>query len=84
MCLQLLKGMSTQRRKNIGRTAEEEESQSGDCDDEDECEDGSGKSALRIRNQLRLIPGKTIISLIAELIECALREELEQIYKSIA
>lgn len=53
---QLLKGMSTQRRKNNGRTADDEESQSGDCDDEDACEDGSGKSALRIRNRLRLIP----------------------------
>ncbi|XP_075043354.1 glypican-3 isoform X1 [Mixophyes fleayi] len=53
---QLLKGMSTQRRKNIGKTEEEEESHSGDCDDEDDCEDGSGKSGLRIRNQLRFIP----------------------------
>ncbi|XP_071979347.1 glypican-3 isoform X1 [Engystomops pustulosus] len=53
---QLLKGMSTQRRKNIGKIADEEDSQSGDCDDEDECEDGSGRSGLRIRNQLRFIP----------------------------
>ncbi|XP_077141449.1 glypican-3 [Ranitomeya variabilis] len=53
---QLLKGMSTQRRKNMGKIADEEDSQSGDCDDEDECEDGSGKSGLRIRNQLRFIP----------------------------
>ncbi|KAM9326102.1 glypican-3 [Gastrophryne carolinensis] len=52
---QLLKGMSTQRRKYTGSIAEEE-SQSGDCDDEDECESGSGKGGLRIRNQLRLIP----------------------------
>ncbi|KAM4695620.1 glypican-3 [Rhinophrynus dorsalis] len=53
---QLLKGMSTQRRKNIGRSMEDEESESGDCDDEDDCDGGSGKKELRIRNQLRFIP----------------------------
>ncbi|XP_063288112.1 glypican-3 [Pelobates fuscus] len=53
---QLLKGMSTQRRKHMGRTIAEEEQMSGDCDDEDECEGGSGREGLRIRNQLRLIP----------------------------
>ncbi|KAM4665208.1 glypican-3 [Discoglossus pictus] len=53
---QLLKGMSTHRRKNIGRIAEEEDAGSGNCDDEDECADGSGRGGLRIRNQLRFVP----------------------------
>ncbi|MEE6496641.1 hypothetical protein FKM82_002447 [Ascaphus truei] len=55
---QLLKGMSTQRRKTAGRKTqeEEEESESGDCDDEDECDGGSGQSVLRLRNQLRFVP----------------------------
>ncbi|KAM8952902.1 glypican-3 [Pelodytes ibericus] len=53
---QLLKGMSTQRRKHIGRADKEEGQESGDCDDEDGCEGGSGRGGLRIRNQLRFIP----------------------------
>uniref|UniRef100_A0A8C5PU34 Glypican-3 n=1 Tax=Leptobrachium leishanense TaxID=445787 RepID=A0A8C5PU34_9ANUR len=55
---QLLKGMSSQRWKHIGKPVDEEVPGSGDCDDEDECEGGSGRGGgLRIRNQLRFIPG---------------------------
>uniref|UniRef100_A0A8C5PTS3 Glypican-3 n=1 Tax=Leptobrachium leishanense TaxID=445787 RepID=A0A8C5PTS3_9ANUR len=54
---QLLKGMSSQRWKHIGKPVDEEVPGSGDCDDEDECEGGSGRGGgLRIRNQLRFIP----------------------------
>ncbi|XP_053330175.1 glypican-3 [Spea bombifrons] len=53
---QILKTMSSQRRKSGGRTSEKEEPGSGNCDDEDDCDVGSGREGLRIRNQLRLIP----------------------------
>eukprot|EP00079_Xenopus_tropicalis_P009003 XP_002932665.2 PREDICTED: glypican-3 [Xenopus tropicalis] len=53
---QLLKGMSSQRQKYLGKFTEEEEAESGDCDDEDDCDGGSGKNSLRVRNKLRFIP----------------------------
>ncbi|XP_053555239.1 glypican-3 [Bombina bombina] len=53
---QLLKSMSIQLRKNTGRIVEEDDSVSGNCDDEDECDIGSGKSGLRIQNPLRFVP----------------------------
>nr|XP_009683273.1 PREDICTED: glypican-3 [Struthio camelus australis] len=53
---QLLKGMALPRRKAPGKTTEEEEEAvSGDCDDEDDCDGGSGDGELRVRNQLRFL-----------------------------
>ncbi|OCT66060.1 hypothetical protein XELAEV_180423143mg, partial [Xenopus laevis] len=52
----LLKAMSSQRQKYLGKFTEEDEAESGDCDDEDDCDGGSGKNSLRIRNKLRFIP----------------------------
>ncbi|PKU35025.1 hypothetical protein llap_14671 [Limosa lapponica baueri] len=51
---QLLKGMALPPRKTPGKTPEEEE-ESGDCDDEDDCNGGSGDGELRVRNQLRFL-----------------------------
>ncbi|XP_067404122.1 glypican-3 [Emydura macquarii macquarii] len=52
---QLLKGMSTAWRKAPDKTADEDESESGDCDDEDDCRGVSGNGELRVKNQLRFL-----------------------------
>ncbi|XP_074864108.1 glypican-3 isoform X2 [Carettochelys insculpta] len=52
---QLLKGMSVSRRKAPERTPEEEESESGDCDDEDDCGGASGDGERRVKNQLKFL-----------------------------
>uniref|UniRef100_A0A8C8SKW1 Glypican-3 n=1 Tax=Pelusios castaneus TaxID=367368 RepID=A0A8C8SKW1_9SAUR len=52
---QLLKGMSISRRRAPDKTMDEDESESGDCDDEDDCRGGSGNGELRVKNQLRFL-----------------------------
>ncbi|XP_028922857.1 glypican-3 isoform X2 [Ornithorhynchus anatinus] len=52
---QLLRGMSIPRRKTSDRNLDEEETQSGDCDDEDDCDGASGDGGLRVKNQLRFL-----------------------------
>uniref|UniRef100_A0A8C4YHL5 Glypican-3 n=1 Tax=Gopherus evgoodei TaxID=1825980 RepID=A0A8C4YHL5_9SAUR len=52
---QLLKGMSISRRKAPDKTTDEDGSESGDCDDEDDCSGGSGNGELRVKNQLRFL-----------------------------
>ncbi|XP_075797252.1 glypican-3 isoform X1 [Pelodiscus sinensis] len=52
---QLLKGMALSRRKAPEQSTEEEESESGDCDDEDDCRGGSGNGALGVKNRLRFL-----------------------------
>ncbi|XP_069468932.1 glypican-3 [Ambystoma mexicanum] len=51
---QLLKGMSLPRRRGTDRNEAEDEWESGDCDDEDDCEGGSSANG-GIRNQLRFL-----------------------------
>lgn len=52
--------MSVPRRKSLDKPQdEEEEAESGDCDDEDHCGGGtSGNGELRVKNQLRFLAGK--------------------------
>ncbi|XP_026542839.1 glypican-3, partial [Notechis scutatus] len=54
---QLLKGMSASRRKNLERLDDEEGAESGDCDDEDACNEAaaSGDGELKGKNQLRFL-----------------------------
>uniref|UniRef100_A0A8C5RBC7 Glypican-3 n=1 Tax=Laticauda laticaudata TaxID=8630 RepID=A0A8C5RBC7_LATLA len=57
---QLLKGMSASRQKNLERLDDEEGAESGDCDDEDACNEAaaSGDRELKGKNQLRFLAGK--------------------------
>ncbi|XP_025071263.1 glypican-3 isoform X2 [Alligator sinensis] len=52
---QLLKGMSVPRQKTPDKTMDEDESESGDCDDEDDCSGASGNGDVRVKNQLRFL-----------------------------
>uniref|UniRef100_A0A8D2L8W5 Glypican-3 n=2 Tax=Varanus komodoensis TaxID=61221 RepID=A0A8D2L8W5_VARKO len=54
---QLLKGMSIPRRKSLDKTEDEEDAESGDCDDEDDCDGNavSGNGELKVKNQLRFL-----------------------------
>ncbi|XP_070808033.1 glypican-3 [Pituophis catenifer annectens] len=54
---QLLKGTSASRRKNLDRLEDEEGAESGDCDDEDACNEAaaSGDGELKVKNQLRFL-----------------------------
>ncbi|XP_069062111.1 glypican-3 [Pleurodeles waltl] len=51
---QLLKGMSIPRRRVTDKNTEDDESESGDCDDEDDCEGGSSGNG-GMKNQLRFL-----------------------------
>ncbi|KAF7237448.1 Glypican-3, partial [Varanus komodoensis] len=57
---QLLKGMSIPRRKSLDKTEDEEDAESGDCDDEDDCDGNavSGNGELKVKNQLRFLAGE--------------------------
>uniref|UniRef100_A0ACB8FXT5 Uncharacterized protein n=1 Tax=Sphaerodactylus townsendi TaxID=933632 RepID=A0ACB8FXT5_9SAUR len=56
MFLQLLKGMAISRRKSMDKLEDQDEEESGDCDDEDDCgRDSSGNGGLRVKNQLRFL-----------------------------
>ncbi|XP_048370758.1 glypican-3 [Sphaerodactylus townsendi] len=53
---QLLKGMAISRRKSMDKLEDQDEEESGDCDDEDDCgRDSSGNGGLRVKNQLRFL-----------------------------
>nr|XP_056715187.1 glypican-3 [Euleptes europaea] len=53
---QLLKGMAISHRKNMDKPEDEDEEESGDCDDEDDCVgDSSGNGGLQVKNQLRFL-----------------------------
>ncbi|XP_053130268.1 glypican-3 [Hemicordylus capensis] len=53
---QLLKRMSVPRRKSLDKPEDEDEAESGNCDDEDGCDGGtSGNGEIRVKNQLRFL-----------------------------
>ncbi|XP_015687911.1 glypican-3 [Protobothrops mucrosquamatus] len=54
---QLLKGMAASRRRNLDPPEDEEGAESGDCDDEDACNEAavSGDGELKVKNQLRFL-----------------------------
>lgn len=81
--------MSVPRRKSLEKSEDEDEAESGDCDDEDACAGGlSGNGELRVKNQLRFLAGRSrLLAFPPRLAEhskakshCLLSDILEQQY----